>query len=201
MSFYSKAKFVFAGLIRKLWRIQVVGAENERPDVPYLICANHQSMLDPVLLGAAIGHNPRYMAKAELMKIPVLKQLITALGAYSVDRGGSDVMAIKKTIAMLKGGESVIMFPQGTRHKGVDPKTTKVKFGCAMIAAKANVPVLPIFIQVKDHKVRLFRKTIIRIGKEISPEELAAMAESREDYRHGAELIFSRIASLEEVGG
>ncbi len=198
MSFYSKAKFLVAGLIRKLWRIHVVGAENERPDVPYLICANHQSMLDPVLLGAAIEHNPRYMAKAELMKIPGLKQLITALGAYSVDRGGSDVMAIKKTITMLKEGESIIMFPQGTRHKGVDPKTTKVKFGCAMIAAKANVPVLPIFIQVKDHKVRLFRKTIVRIGKEISPEELAAVAEGPEDHRHGAELIFSRITSLEE---
>ena len=200
MSFYSKAKFLVAGLIRKLWRIQVVGAENERPNVPYLICANHQSMLDPVLLGAAIEHNPRYMAKAELMKIPGLKQLITALGAYSVDRSGSDVMAIKKTIAMLKDGESIIMFPQGTRHKGVDPKTTKVKFGCAMIAAKAGVPVLPIFIQVEDHRIRLFRKTIIRIGKEISPEELAAVADSPEDYRHGAELIFSRITSLEEVG-
>jgi len=198
MSFYSKAKFLVAGLIRKLWRIHVVGAENERPDVPYLICANHQSMLDPVLLGAAIEHNPRYMAKAELMKIPGLKQLITALGAYSVDRGGSDVMAIKKTITMLKEGESIIMFPQGTRYKGIDPKTTKVKFGCAMIAAKANVPVLPIFIQVKDHKVRLFRKTIVRIGKEISPEELAAVAEGPEDHRHGAELIFSRITSLEE---
>lgn len=198
MSFYSKAKFLVAGLIRKLWRIRVEGAENERSGVTYLICANHQSMLDPVLLGAAIEHNPRYMAKAELMRIPGLKQLITALGAYSVDRGGSDVAAIKKTISMLKDGESVIMFPQGTRHKGVDPKTTKVKFGCAMIAARAGVPVLPIFIQVKDHKVRLFRRTIVRIGKEISPEELAAVADNPEDHRHGAELIFSRITSLEE---
>ncbi len=199
MSFYSKAKFLVAGLIRKLWRIQVIGAENERTGVPYLICSNHQSMLDPVLLGAAIEHNPRYMAKAELMKIPLLKQLITALGAYSVDRGGSDVMAIKKTIAMLKDGESIIMFPQGTRHPGVDPKTTKVKFGCSMIASRADVPVLPIFIQVKDHRVKLFRKTIIRIGKEISPEELAAVAESSDDHRHGAELIFSRITALEEA--
>lgn len=199
MSFYSKAKFLLAGLIRKLWRIRVVGAENERPGATYLICANHQSMLDPVLLGAAIQHNPRYMAKAELMKVPVLKQLITALGAYSVDRGGSDVAAIKQTIGMLKNGESIIMFPQGTRHKGVDPKTTKVKFGCAMIAGRAGVPVLPIFIEVKDHRVRLFRKTVIRIGKEISPEELASVAESPEDHRHGAELIFSRITALEET--
>ncbi len=198
MSFYSKAKFLLAGLIRKLWCVRVVNPENERPEKTYLICANHQSLLDPVLLGAAIRHNPRYMAKAELKKIPLLKQLIVALGAYFVDRGGTDVSAIKKTISMLKDGESVIMFPQGTRYKGVDPGNTKVKFGCAMIAARANVPVLPIFIEVKNYRIRLFRKTVIRIGKEISPEELAAVAENSDDYRHGAELIFSRILALAE---
>lgn len=198
MSFYSKAKFFLAGLVRKLWRIRVEGKENERPGVSYLICANHQSMLDPVLLGAAIQHNPKYMAKAELLKVPLVGSLVKALGAYPIDRGGSDVAAIKKTIALLKEGESVIMFPQGTRHKRIDPKTTKVKFGCAMIAARAEVPVLPVYIDVKDHCVRLFRKTVIRIGKEISPEELRAVSEGPEDHRHGAELIFSRILAMEE---
>ena len=197
MSFYSKAKFLLAGLIRKLWRIRVEGAENERPGVSYLICANHQSMLDPVLLGAAIRHNPKYMAKAELLKVPLVGSLVKALGAYPIDRGGSDVSAIKKTIALLKEGESVIMFPQGTRYKGVDPKTTKIKFGCAMIARRAEVPVLPLYIEVKDHRVRLFRRTVIRIGKEISPEELAAVGDP-EDHRAGAELIFSRITALGE---
>ena len=198
MSFYSKAKFLLAGLIRKLWRIHVVNPEHERPDGTYLICANHQSLLDPVLLGAAIRHNPRYMAKAELSRIPLLKQLVTALGAYFVDRGGTDVAAIKKSITLLKDGESVIMFPQGTRYKGVDPATTKVKFGCAMIASRAGVPVLPVYLEVKKHRVRLFRKTVVRIGKEISPEELAAVSEGPEDHKHGAELIFNRILSLRE---
>ena len=199
MSFYSKAKFLLAGLVRKLWRIRVEGKENERPGVPYLICANHQSMLDPVLLGAAIAHNPKYMAKAELLKVPLVGSLVKALGAYPIDRGGSDVPAIKKTIALLKEGESVTMFPQGTRYKGVDPRTTKIKFGCAMIAGRAEVPVLPIYIQVKNHRIRLFRRTVIRIGKEISPEELKAVAAGPEDHRRGAELIFERILALAEV--
>ena len=163
MSFYSKAKFLLAGLIRKLWRVQVIGKENERPEKTYVICANHMSMVDPIVIGAAIKHNPKYMAKAELMRIPLLNLLFKALGAYSVDRKGSDVAAIKKTINMLKEGESIMMFPQGTRHKGVDPKTTKVKFGCSMIAHKAEVGILPIYIKVKNHKVKLFRKTVIII--------------------------------------
>lgn len=195
MSFYSKAKFLLAGLIRKLWRVQVIGKENERPDKTYVICANHMSMIDPIVIGAAIQHNPKYMAKAELMRIPLLNLLFKALGAYSVDRKGSDVAAIKKTINMLKDGESIMMFPQGTRHKGVDPKTTKVKFGCSMIAHKAEVGVLPIYIKVKNHKVKLFRRTVIIIGKEITFDELKAIS-GGDDHKKSAEYIFSKITEL-----
>ena len=198
MSFYSGAKRLFAGLIRKLWRISVVGAENERPGASYLICANHQSMLDPVLIGAAIRINPKYMAKIELMRIPGVRLLLKALGAYGVDRGGGDVSAIRKTITMLKNGESVVMFPQGTRHKGEDPAGTPIKFGCAMIAERAGVPVLPIFVQVKDHRVKLFRRTVVRIGSEISPEELKTASDEAGGHRGGAELIFRRVLALEE---
>ncbi len=196
MSFYSKAKFMLAGLIRKLWRIKVVGKENELENKAYLICSNHMSMLDPVVIGAAIKHNPKYMAKAEVMRVPVLKGLLKALGAFSVDRGGSDVAAIKKTINLLKDGESVVMFPQGTRHKGVDPKTTSVKFGCSMIAQRAEVGVLPVFIKVKNHRVKIFRKTVVIIGKEITFDELNAVSNGGEDHKSAAEYIFSKITEL-----
>ena len=88
------------------------------------------------------------------------------------------------------------MFPQGTRYKGVDPKTTKIKYGCAMIAQRANVAVLPVFIQAKDYRLRLFRKTKVIIGKEISIDELNSAALSPEDHKSPAELIFSRITEL-----
>lgn len=199
MSFYSKAKFVLAGLIRKLWRIEVVGAENERDGVPYLICANHQSMLDAVMIGAALRHNPKYMAKAELFKVPILGPFVKALGAFPVDRGGSDVGAVKKAINMLKNGESVTMFPQGTRHKGIDPKTTDIKFGCGLMAQKADVSVLPVFIKVKNYRVKLFRRTTVIIGKDITPEELCEAAGGNDDYKAASKHIFSRITELEET--
>lgn len=199
MSFYSKAKFLLAGLIRKLWRVEVIGKENERPEKTYVICANHMSMFDPIIIGAAIQHNPKYMAKAELMRVPLLNLLLKALGAFGVDRKGADVAAIKKTINLLKDGESVMMFPQGTRHKGIDPKTTSVKFGCSMIAHRAEVGVLPVFIKVKDHRVRLFRKTTVIIGKEITPDELNAVSNCGEDHKKSAEYIFSKITQLEET--
>lgn len=193
MSFYSRSKRRFAWLIRALFRVKLIGAENEPEDGTFLICANHISEADPLILGACLKHNPRYMAKKELMKVPVIGKLITALGAYPIDRGGNDVAAIRKTVDFLKNGESVIMFPQGTRCRGVDPTGTKFRNGCALIAARAGVPVLPIYIGTKNFRVRLFRRVTVKVGKPISCDEITGAETGREDFASGASLVFSRI--------
>ena len=193
MSFYSRSKRRFAWLIRALFRVKLIGAENEPEDGTFLICANHISEADPLILGACLKHNPRYMAKKELMKVPVIGKLITALGAYPIDRGGNDVAAIRKTVDFLKNGESVIMFPQGTRCRGVDPAETRFRNGCALIAARAGVPVLPIYIGTKNFRVRLFRRVTVKVGKPISCDEITGAEAGREDFASGASLVFSRI--------
>ncbi len=193
MSFYSRSKRRFAWLIRALFRVKLIGAENEPEDGTFLICANHISEADPLILGACLKHNPRYMAKKELMKVPVIGKLITALGAYRIDRGGNDVAAIRKTVDFLKNGESVIMFPQGTRCRGVDPAETRFRNGCALIAARAGVPVLPIYIGTKNFRVRLFRRVTVKVGKPISCDEITGAETGREDFASGASLVFSRI--------
>ena len=193
MSFYSRSKRRFAWLIRALFRVKLIGAENEPEDGTFLICANHISEADPLILGACLKHNPRYMAKKELMKVPVIGKLITALGAYPIDRGGNDVAAIRKTVDFLKNGESVIMFPQGTRCRGVDPDGTKFRNGCALIAARAGVPVLPIYIGTRNFRVRLFRRVTVKVGKPISCDEITGAETGREDFASGASLVFSRI--------
>ena len=197
MSFYSVCKKTLAGLIRFWHRIEIRGAENE-PEGSYLICSNHISLADPVILGASLKGNPKYMAKKELLRIPIFGLLIKSLGAYPVDRAGNDVKAIKQTIKFLQDGQPVIMFPQGTRNKGVDPKQTSVKNGCAMIARRAGVSVLPVFIYTKDYRVKLFKKTVVNIGKCISTDELSSAMTSPEDYKSAANLIFSRITDMED---
>ena len=198
MSFYSCAKKLLAGFIRFLFNVKIVGAENEPPLGSYLICANHISEADPVIIGASIKHNPKYMAKKELMSIPILKQLVTALGAYPIDRKGNDVGAIKKTIEMLKNGESIIMFPQGTRYIGIDPSETAVKHGCSLIASKAETPILPIYIKTKNYKIRLFKRTYVIIGKPIPFSELKELIGEKNDFKAGAEFVFSKILELSE---
>ena len=138
MKFYEAIYKIFARPVRALYRVRVIGAENLPAEGGCLLCSNHTSMRDVVVLAAALPRQPRYMAKKELFKIPLLSQLIRALGAFPVDRGGADVSSIKKSIAMIEGGEVVSLFPQGHRVKGRCARGTPIKNGAGLIAYRIH---------------------------------------------------------------
>ena len=109
MSFYDRFYRIFSSFVRHLYRIEVIGAEN-LPAEGAILAANHTAFSDPIVLSAAAGgRQVRYMAKKELFGTP-LAPLIKALGAYPVDRGGSDVTSIRRTISLVEGGELVGIF-------------------------------------------------------------------------------------------
>lgn len=189
-AFYVVVHFLLVIPVRLVFRLRVRGAKNEpkRKDGTYLVCSNHQSVLDPVFICAATRHQqPHFMAKEELFHVPVLRRLVRWLGAYPVSRGKNDVGAIKKTIHMLQNGTSVGMFPQGTRCPMRDPRECKIKFGAAMIAAHANAQILPVYIQMKDQKWKLFRRVRLIVGE---PIPFSAF-----HYREGEAGEYARIAS------
>ncbi|MBR6426358.1 MAG: 1-acyl-sn-glycerol-3-phosphate acyltransferase [Clostridia bacterium] len=186
--------FLVAGPARLLRRVKVTGMENVDPGTTYLLCSNHIAADDPIAIGAVMKRELRYMAKKELLRIPLAGWFLRSLGAYSVDRKGADAGAVKRTIEFLKGGCSVLMFPQGHRMPGVRPEETKPMPGCAMIAQRAGVPVLPVMIYMKDFKRRPFSRTFIRIGRPIGTDEIAAA--NGVSYSEGTRLIFSRITEM-----
>ena len=196
---YKVVKFVLTYPLRFLCNMRVRGTENEptTDQGAYLVIANHRTWADPIYLCCVLKHGqPHFMAKKELFKIPLLNLLIRALGAYPVNRGGADVGAIKHTIEMLKAGVCVGMFPQGHRYNKVDPRETPVKTGAAMIALKAGVPVLPVFIKVKNNKhFFLCRKEVI-VGKPISIEEMNYDPEAPGEYQRVADYLFERVCEL-----
>ncbi len=196
---YKVVKVIFTYPVRFLCHMRVTGKENEptRDQGAYLVIANHRSWADPIYLCDALKHQqPHFMAKKELFKIPLLNLLIRALGAYPVNRGGADVGAIKHTIDMLRAGVSVGMFPQGHRYNDVDPRKTTIKTGAAMIALKADVPVLPVFIKVKNNRHRFLCKKEIIIGKPIYPSELNYDPEATGEYQRVAEYLFEKVCEL-----
>ena len=175
------------------------GRENE-PTVEegaYLVIAPHRTWADPIYLCAALRHwQPHFMAKQELFRIPLLRGLIRAFGAYPVNRGGADVVAVRHTIAMLKEGSAVGLFPQGHRYNKVDPRKTPVKTGAAMIALKAGVPILPVYIHVKDNRHFPFCKKTVIVGKPITVEEMNYDPAAPGEYRRVTEYVFERLCEL-----
>ena len=190
---------IFAGLVGWFLRVRVVGAENEPEEGHFVVCGNHTAKADAVVICYAFRkHQVRCMAKQELFKIPVLAQLLRLLGAFPVDRSGSDVGAIKKAVTMVKEGNCMGIFPQGHRYQGVDPRTTPTKNGAALICARAEADVVPVYIHRKNHTPKMFRKTWIVIGKPIPFEELAYDPEATGEYGRITGVIFDRICALGE---
>ena len=196
---YRTVYAILSGIVGCIFRIRIVGGEKEPDRGGFLVCANHIAASDAVILCYAFRkHQVHLMAKKELFKIPVLKSLFRILGAFPIDRGGSDVGAIRKGVAFLKDGQCMGMFPQGHRHPGIDPRSTPVKNGAGLIAVKAEADVVPVYVYRKNNKPRLFRKTYVLIGDPISYESLGYTSGQSGEYARITEIIFDRICALGE---
>jgi 1-acyl-sn-glycerol-3-phosphate acyltransferase len=123
--------------------VNVPRAESLRGGMMFV--SNHQSFLDPVLVGQAVPRSMSYLARSTLFEVPVFGRLIRGVQAHPVKRGGADAQALKTVIRLLRGGESVLMFPEGTRTH--DGRLGQFKSGAAAIAIRCVVPVLPVAIE------------------------------------------------------
>ena len=194
MSFYETIYKVFSPFVRGLYRIETVGAENIPPSGA-ILASNHTAFSDVLVISAAAKRQVRYMAKKELFATP-LAPLIKALGAYPVDRGGSDVGSIRRTISLVENGELVGIFPQGHRYGRVDPRTTEIKPGVGMIAYHTKAPVVPVFISNKRMKTGILHRNTVTFGEPLSFDELGFSSGGRLEYSSAAKIIFDRVCSL-----
>ncbi|MBR6808439.1 MAG: 1-acyl-sn-glycerol-3-phosphate acyltransferase [Clostridia bacterium] len=195
MSFFGFIYKVFHRPIRGLWRVSSEGAENV-PETGCILVCNHTSFSDVLVLEVASSRQVFFMGKAELFKIPVLKQLISALGAFPVNRGGADITSIKRTISEIQSGKVVGIFPQGTRHPYVDPRGTEVKGGVGMIAYRAKADVLPVFIDSAAGRTKIFRKNKVIFGKLIKFDEIPFEADGKKDYEGATRYVFAKACEL-----
>ena len=154
---------------------RIIGRENI-PEGGCVVCPNHIQLSDPPFAAVALSHRTplRLMAKKELFQgNKLFAWLIAALGAFPVDREGADITAIKTALSSVKAGQKLIIFPQGTRSRDNTP--TPMLTGTALIAIRANVPVLPVYI---DAPYRRFHHVDIRVGKPIDLSDLGRRCDS-----------------------
>lgn len=190
---------IFAGVVSFIFNYKVVNQHNEPDEAGCIVCANHVSATDAIALCYAFKKNQvNLMAKKELFKIPLLAQLIKMLGAFPIDRGGSDVGAVKTAIGIVSSGKTLGIFPQGHRYPGENPRETKTKNGMALIATKAKADIVPAYIWRKKNRFKLFRRTYIILGEKISFDSLGYDPEAAGEYSRITEIVFDRICSIGE---
>jgi 1-acyl-sn-glycerol-3-phosphate acyltransferase len=126
-------------VIRAVYRVEIRGSERVPRSGPLVVAANHESVLDPFVLGAAIPRPLHYVAKGELWRYPIVRALLDELGAIPVARGRGDVGMLRRARELLAGGEAVALFPEGgVRRRGLWLR------GAARVALESGAPLLPV---------------------------------------------------------
>ena len=180
-----------------VFRMKVIGAENVPKEGPVLLCSNHLAKRDPVLLGLSQRRQVFYMAKEELFQNRFLGGMFRMLGAFPVKRGSGGSDALEDAYALLAQNGVVGVFIEG--HRSRDGKLLKPKTGAALLAYETKAPVVPVCITAGDgRQPGMFKRTMIRFGKPLSPQELDIKDSSSMQLRRASRTIMSRIAQLRE---
>ena len=138
---YAFLKPIAVFLMRAWFGLRVRGAEHVPARGPALIVSNHQSILDPPVIGGAARRQIYFLAKAELFRIPMFGSLIRALHARPVRREGSDPGALRTAAQLLGEGKALLVFPEGTRS--LNGRLGEGKPGVGMLAVTSGAPVVP----------------------------------------------------------
>lgn len=124
--------------------LEVEGWENV-PSGACLFASNHQSMVDPPLIGSCLPREISYIARRTLFYNPLFGAVIRACNSIPVDRGEADVGAIRAALGALADNRGLLIFPEGTRS--FDGIIKEPKAGAGLLACKSGVPVVPIHIR------------------------------------------------------
>ncbi|MCI8943872.1 MAG: 1-acyl-sn-glycerol-3-phosphate acyltransferase [Oscillospiraceae bacterium] len=192
--FYRIIYAIAAPIIHLLFPCRTVGLE-DFPEEGALLCANHASGWDPILIALNLPKDARLtvMAKDQLFRIPLLGFFLKKLGIFPVKRGGNDLTAMKTAMKVLSGGNRLLVFPEGTRVE--EQGEVEAKGGVTMMATRTGVPMVPVYCGGK-HK--FFRKTTIAFGKPYVPV-IAGRRPTPDENRAIAQEILERIYALSEV--
>lgn len=164
---------VVSPVLHLYFRGQIHHAERVPQSGPLVIVSNHASDFDPPILSNCVRRPVAYMAKEELFRVPVLNRAIHWYGAYPVKRGLADRSAISEALKKLDEGWAVGVFLQGTRTP--DARIPSPKLGAAMIAAKAQAPLLPVSLWGTQAIIRQGHvmpnpvPVTVRIGELVAP--------------------------------
>ena len=179
-----------------LFRIRAWGVERVPRRGGALLASNHQSFLDPTVVGTPLPRRAYYMARRTLFDVPGLGRLIRAVNAFPVERGGVNRRAMRTAIELMSRGEGLVVFPEGTRTP--DGEVKRFTSGFALLAARAGVPIVPVAIhgayEAWPRHQRLPRPSPVHVAY---GEPLAVAGSGKAAFREAAERVHARVVALQ----
>lgn len=149
-----------------MYRIKINGIENIPKEGATILCGNHVSLLDAVLVNCFTPRKVRFLAKEELNKF-YFRPLIKLYKVIMVKRDSKDLSAVKESLKVLKAKECLVIFPEGTR-KGLEKNNGQMKNGATYLAMKTDAKIIPVGLK---GTMKLFSKITISFGEPIEYSE------------------------------
>ena len=161
LAWYRVARGLVEMFCRAYFRVEIRGREHVPTSGAYVIAPVHRSNVDTLLAGCLTRRRIRFMGKDSLWKYRWTGALFSSLGAFPVHRGTPDREALRTCEEALRGGEPVVLFPEGTRQSGsaVQPLFE----GAAFVAARAGVPIVPVGIGGSEWAMPKGKKRIVPV--------------------------------------
>lgn len=179
---------------------EVHGVENVPAEGGAVIAPNHVSYLDPPFLAGFLPRRTYFMAKRELFEMPLLGWFFHRNLGFPVERGASDRAALQHGVGVLRQGELLAIFPEGTRTS--DGRIGPGELGCALVAGRAGVPIIPCAIVGTDRILPRDARRPSRgrlycaFGEPVRVEPDASGRFSRPALQHATDVLMARIGAL-----
>jgi 1-acyl-sn-glycerol-3-phosphate acyltransferase len=141
---YQAVRGLIQVVAKLVWRVGFEGKEHVPAEGAFILAPVHRSFIDFGLVSGVTRRKMHYMGKESLWKSRALGWFITTLGAYPVNRGTADRESYRRSLDLLRGGEPLVLFPEGTRRTG--PVIEHLSDGAAHMASQAGVPIVPVGI-------------------------------------------------------
>jgi len=166
----------FLTIARIFCRTRIFGREQSRIEGGVLVCSNHQSFLDPIIIGMTCRRRLSFLARESLFRNWLLARLMSFYGSFPIQREGMGIGGLKETLKRLKRGNAVLIFPEGTRT--VDGSLRELKPGFCSLVRRGKVPILPVAMSgayeawPRDKKLPRLSKINVCFGEPIHQADI-----------------------------
>lgn len=199
MIWYRVLRPIFTIMFRTFWPLRIVGVEHVPKEGAGVVVSNHRSMIDPFVVSYGAHRLVSFMAKEELFGVPFVGLLIRKLGGFPVDRSRKDATSMRVALSVLKGGELLGMFPEGTRS--ATDEMQEMRTGAVRLAAKMGVPIIPAAVvntqnALPPGKLIRIARIEVHFGPAFDIAELYEKHDKEEATQMALEMLRERIAAL-----